>query len=131
MGGCFLLFMTLYSVLLPLNVHGAGSRLREGPRKGFTSLPLNASNFFIHKPYDLAVSDRYSFIDGIHKLWVLASDKPFKQGSPTRPRTEIRIRVNNPPTTAYSSSNLIQVLFFQSENSISIKNNSPMSEKLK
>ncbi|XP_029122234.1 citrate-binding protein-like [Elaeis guineensis] len=62
------------------------------PTYGFISLPLNNSNFHIQKPYDLPVSERYSFIDGIHKLWVLSTDKPHSLTSHTAPRTEIGIR---------------------------------------
>lgn len=61
---------------------------------GFTEFPLNTSNFQNHKPYDLPVSERYSFIDGVHKLWVYSTDKPLSQNSTTRPRSEIRITVN-------------------------------------
>ncbi|XP_020211152.1 citrate-binding protein [Cajanus cajan] len=59
---------------------------------GFTELPLNTSNFDHHKPYDVPVTQRYSFIDGVHKLWVYSTDKPLSQNSTTRPRSEIRIR---------------------------------------
>ncbi|XP_038989837.1 citrate-binding protein-like [Phoenix dactylifera] len=62
------------------------------PTYGFISLPLNNSNFDIQKPYDLPVSERYSFINGIHKLWVLSTDKPHSLMSHTAPRTEIRIQ---------------------------------------
>ncbi|XP_073100019.1 citrate-binding protein-like [Elaeis guineensis] len=62
------------------------------PTHGFISLPLSNSNFHIQKPYDLPVSERYSFIDGIHKLWVLSTDKPHSLTSHTAPRTEIRIQ---------------------------------------
>ncbi|KAK6259026.1 hypothetical protein SCA6_013500 [Theobroma cacao] len=62
------------------------------PTKGFVELPLNKSNFHNDKPYDLPVSDRYSFVDGVHKLWVYSTDKPLFKNSPTKPRSEIRIR---------------------------------------
>ncbi|KAK7247529.1 hypothetical protein RIF29_42413 [Crotalaria pallida] len=59
---------------------------------GFVELPLlNASNFKHHKPYNLPISERYSFIDGIHKFWVYSNDKPLYPYSPTKPRSEIRI----------------------------------------
>ncbi|KAJ1412923.1 Concanavalin A-like lectin/glucanase domain superfamily [Sesbania bispinosa] len=58
---------------------------------GFTELQLNTSNFHHHKPFNLHVSERYSFIDGIHKLWVYSTDEPLFPNSPTRPRSEIRI----------------------------------------
>ncbi|KAK9904502.1 hypothetical protein M0R45_000647 [Rubus argutus] len=62
------------------------------PTLGFVSLPLSTSNFHIHKPYDLPISQRYSFKHGVHKLWVYFKDKPLSRNSPTYPRTEIRIR---------------------------------------
>ncbi|CAK7328139.1 unnamed protein product [Dovyalis caffra] len=62
------------------------------PTDGFTSLSLGSSNFVIQKPYDVSVSDRYSFQNGIRKLWVYSTDKPFMSGSTTKPRTEVRIR---------------------------------------
>lgn len=64
------------------------------PTHGFVELPLNTSNFHIQKPYDLPVTERYSFVDGVHKLWVYSSDKPLSKNSPTKPRTEILISVN-------------------------------------
>ncbi|XAR62316.1 hypothetical protein NMG60_11017036 [Bertholletia excelsa] len=62
------------------------------PTLGFTQLPLNASNFHIQKPYNLPVEERYSFIHGIHRLWVYSTDKPLSYNSPTNPRTEIMLR---------------------------------------
>ncbi|KAG2485983.1 hypothetical protein HYH03_015306 [Edaphochlamys debaryana] len=48
-------------------------------------------------PYDLKLSDRYSLTplaggDCEHRMWVYDTDKPFKSGSTTEPRTEMRIR---------------------------------------
>ncbi|OMO55915.1 Concanavalin A-like lectin/glucanases superfamily [Corchorus capsularis] len=64
----------------------------QDPTSGFTAVPLSQSNFDLHKPYDVAANERYSFIDGVHKMWVYSTDKPFQAGSDTLPRTEIRIR---------------------------------------
>ncbi|CAK9139391.1 unnamed protein product [Ilex paraguariensis] len=64
------------------------------PTEGFISLPLKESNFEIQRPYNLPIDQRYSFIDGVRKLWVYKTDKPHKPTSPTHPRTEIRIRVS-------------------------------------
>ncbi|XP_020215703.1 citrate-binding protein [Cajanus cajan] len=58
---------------------------------GFTALPLNASNFKHHKPYNLPERQRYSFKNGVHKLWVYATDKPMSPHTKTNPRSEIRI----------------------------------------
>ncbi|KAJ3703641.1 hypothetical protein LUZ61_007346 [Rhynchospora tenuis] len=61
------------------------------PTDGFTAVSLNEDNFKLQKPYDVDPSDRYSFENGIRKLWVFSSDNPFKQDSDTKPRTEIRM----------------------------------------
>nr|XP_027076861.1 citrate-binding protein-like [Coffea arabica] len=61
------------------------------PTVGFISLPLKKSNFQIQRPYDIPEDQRYSFIDGVHKLWVFKTDKPHSPESHTKPRTEIRI----------------------------------------
>lgn len=92
-------FYLLVSVFLPLNVHvhraiSESTKINDDPTQGFLNIPLNSSNFIIRSPYDLSVSDRYSFVDGIHKMWVLSSDKPHSPLSLTSPRTEIRIYVH-------------------------------------
>ncbi|KDO53385.1 hypothetical protein CISIN_1g048505mg [Citrus sinensis] len=63
----------------------------EDPTHGFTELPLNTSNYQIQKPYNLPLCNRYSFVNGVHKLWVYSTDKPLSKSSPTKPRTEISI----------------------------------------
>ncbi|KAK2979610.1 hypothetical protein RJ640_020102 [Escallonia rubra] len=64
------------------------------PTDGFTNVPLTAdANFELQKPYDIPLSERYSYENGVHKLWVYADDKPHDPNSHTQPRTEIRIRV--------------------------------------
>ncbi|KAK7282374.1 hypothetical protein RIF29_11081 [Crotalaria pallida] len=60
--------------------------------RGFTELPLKSSNLVIQSPYDLPKSARYSFANGVHKLWVYAKDKPHSRQSKTLPRSEIRIK---------------------------------------
>ncbi|KAL3737199.1 hypothetical protein ACJRO7_026030 [Eucalyptus globulus] len=62
------------------------------PIDGFTIVPLTESNFEIQKPYDKLLEGRYSFTDGIRRLWVYADDRPHEPDSKTMPRTEIRIR---------------------------------------
>ncbi|KAL8133083.1 hypothetical protein AgCh_008518 [Apium graveolens] len=62
------------------------------PTRGFTSLPFNTSFYHIQKPYDRQENERYSFINGVHKLWVFADDKPLSRSSPTKPRSEIMIQ---------------------------------------
>ncbi|PKI48676.1 hypothetical protein CRG98_030936 [Punica granatum] len=63
------------------------------PTRGFKLLPLNRSNLVIQRPYDLPEDHRCSFCDGVHRLWVLYTDKPHTPTSRTSPRTEIRIQV--------------------------------------
>lgn len=60
---------------------------------GFVSKPLNESNFIIQKPYDVPLEQRYSYSHGVHKLWVIKTDKPHSETSNTNPRSEIRIQV--------------------------------------
>ncbi|XP_058081981.1 citrate-binding protein-like [Magnolia sinica] len=79
-------------VLLQFCTHRAMGWGPTDPTDGFVSLPLNSSNLYVQRPYDLLLSDRYSFIDGVHRLWVFATDKPHTPTSKTAPRTEIRIR---------------------------------------
>ncbi|XP_017246936.2 citrate-binding protein-like [Daucus carota subsp. sativus] len=54
-------------------------------------MPLTDNNIKLQKPYNKPLNDRYSYDDGVRRLWVYTNDKPFKQGSGTRPRTEVRI----------------------------------------
>ncbi|KAJ4819396.1 Citrate-binding protein [Rhynchospora pubera] len=61
------------------------------PTDGFTAVSLDESNFKLQQPYNLDPSERYSFENGIRKLWVYSNDEPFKQDSDTKPRTEIRM----------------------------------------
>jgi hypothetical protein len=50
--------------------------------------------FAIHKPYDLDVSQRYTFdmATGVHTLFVLKTDKAHQPNNTTAPRTEIRLQ---------------------------------------
>ncbi|ONK71083.1 uncharacterized protein A4U43_C04F4550 [Asparagus officinalis] len=61
------------------------------PTDGFTAVPLTEKNFKEQWPYNLPLDDRYSFVDGVRKLWVYSTDKPHFPGSGTKPRTEIHI----------------------------------------
>ena len=63
--------------------------------EGFISLPLNQSNLVIQRTYDVPEDQRFSFINGVHKLWVYSTDKPHTPTSKTKPRTEIRIHLSN------------------------------------
>ncbi|CAL1363120.1 unnamed protein product [Linum trigynum] len=86
--------MTLIILLLPaILLFGCDNAAAAGgdPTDGFTEVPLKPSNFVLQKPYDVPLDQRYSFIDGVHRMWVYSDDKPFSPGSDTQPRTEIRI----------------------------------------
>ncbi|RWR97893.1 citrate-binding-like protein [Cinnamomum micranthum f. kanehirae] len=62
------------------------------PTDGFVQVPLTEWNFELQKPYDKPLDQRYSYHDGVRRLWVYADDKPHDPPSMTKPRTEIRIR---------------------------------------
>ncbi|KAI4348092.1 hypothetical protein L6164_008854 [Bauhinia variegata] len=62
------------------------------PTAGFTPVPLTPANFVLQKPYDIPLDQRYSYKDGVHRMWVYADDKPHNPSSHTQPRTEIRIK---------------------------------------
>lgn len=70
--------------------------------KGFASVPLNSSNFEIQRPYDVEQNQRYSFKNGVHRLWVFSTDKPHLLDSKTKPRTELRIQVRKTLYLFYS-----------------------------
>lgn len=63
------------------------------PTDGFTNIPLTEANFEIQRPYNLPLDARYSFDNGIRRMWVYADDKPHSPNSETQPRTEVRIKV--------------------------------------
>ncbi|KAG5148443.1 hypothetical protein JHK82_015324 [Glycine max] len=85
-----ILHLTLLSLIISLTTLSLVDA--ADPTFGFTPLGLSSSsNLQIQKPYDVAVNERYSFSNGVHRFWVYSTDKPHMQGSNTKPRTEIRI----------------------------------------
>ncbi|XXG65140.1 hypothetical protein AAC387_Pa05g2919 [Persea americana] len=88
--GSPLLVLAVASITL-LCINGALCWASNDPTIGFVELPLNSSNFVIHKPYNLPVSARYRFTRGIHRLWVFSTDKPLSLTGNTSARSEIRI----------------------------------------
>ncbi|CAK7346767.1 unnamed protein product [Dovyalis caffra] len=62
------------------------------PTDGFTAVPLTEANFELQKPYNLPLNERYSYEDGIRRMWVYATDKPHDPNSHTQPRTEVRMK---------------------------------------
>ncbi|XP_077239693.1 citrate-binding protein-like [Tasmannia lanceolata] len=91
MGSSGFVLALFYIVLLHLGIQRAKGGVSGDPTDGFISLPLNASNFVIQRHYDVPENKRYSFIHGVHRLWVYSTDKPHTPTSKTGPRTEIRI----------------------------------------
>lgn len=62
------------------------------PTSGLTQY---TDTFKVQHPYDLAESARFSTTSGPqYNAWILKGDKPFKQGSGTGPRTEMRWATN-------------------------------------
>lgn len=65
------------------------------PTDGFTAVKLTKHDFEMQKPYNIPLDERYSYINGVHRMWVYSTDKPLRHDSTTKPRTEIRIRVTD------------------------------------
>ena len=58
-----------------------------GPTSGWTQISFT---YRIHKPWNLSISDRFSYSNGTWRLWVYSSDESHQQGNTTAPRTEMR-----------------------------------------
>ncbi|CAL1363112.1 unnamed protein product [Linum trigynum] len=87
-------FSYVHSIHVPLFLvisYYCNNYAAADPTVGFTEVPLNQSNFVVQRPYDVPLSQRYSFAGGTHRLWVYADDEPHDRKSHTQPRTEIRI----------------------------------------
>lgn len=69
---------------LGLAVSGASA---QSPTDGFSRYP---DTFYVQKPWDKPLEERYQFKDGIHTLWTYADDKPLAQGNGSDGRTEMR-----------------------------------------
>src|SRR5262249_11194778 len=62
------------------------------PTSGLTEY---TDTYSVQHPYDLAESARFSVTAGPeYNAWIMKGDKPFKQGSGTGPRTEMRWGTN-------------------------------------
>jgi hypothetical protein len=57
------------------------------PTQGFTEY---TDTFKVQHPWNLQESDRFSFVNGVYTAFIHHGDLPFKKGSPTAPRTEMR-----------------------------------------
>ncbi|KAJ3693298.1 hypothetical protein LUZ60_008778 [Juncus effusus] len=80
-------FSIFFSYFLILIIHCNGD-----PTDGFTAVDLTEADFDLQSPYNLPQTDRYSFKNGIRKLWVYSNDKPHDRTTQTKPRTEIRMK---------------------------------------
>ncbi|KAL4569246.1 hypothetical protein LXL04_024882 [Taraxacum kok-saghyz] len=78
-------------IFLSTHIIGTCSKTINDLSSGFTCLPFNTSYYKNHKPYNLPLEERYSLINGVHKLWVFSTDEPMSRGSPTLPRSELFI----------------------------------------
>ncbi len=65
----------------------SASALAESPTTGWRQTSFTYS---MQKPWNLSLSQRYTYSDSIHRMWVNATDEPMSQGSSTDPRTEMR-----------------------------------------
>jgi len=71
---------------------GVGQAAAAAPAASPTSgLTQYSDNYKVQFPYNLTQSDRFSVGGGpVYNAWVYKTDKPFKAGSSTGPRTEMR-----------------------------------------
>ena len=53
-----------------------------------------SDTYSVQHPYNLPQSDRFSVTSSQYNAWIQQGDKPFKQGSGTGPRTEMRWHTN-------------------------------------
>ncbi|CAN0921594.1 Citrate-binding protein [Linum grandiflorum] len=65
----FLLLLLL--LVLIIHSYPATVYCNADPTDGFTEIKLNESNLVLQKPYDIPLDQRYSFINGTHRMWGL------------------------------------------------------------
>ena len=88
--------LPLISVLVVLSTLWRSCSPAAGadPTAGFIAVEVTGDRFKLHKPYDLPQEQRYELrADGVRRFWVYCDDKPFRAGSPTKPRSEILLNV--------------------------------------
>nr|XP_034604873.1 citrate-binding protein-like [Setaria viridis] len=94
MASCFLPWLLLAFIVFTSSCCGLSSAgAAADPTLGFTAVELTEDKFKLHKPYDLPPEQRYEFGNGVRRMWVYCTDKPFSPGSPTKPRSEILLNV--------------------------------------
>ncbi|CAK9158473.1 unnamed protein product [Ilex paraguariensis] len=67
---------SLYLIVLVSSLPNLSLLSGADPTDGFTEIPLTEANFLLQKPYDIPLEERYSYENGVHKMWVYADDKP-------------------------------------------------------
>ncbi|THG15110.1 hypothetical protein TEA_014027 [Camellia sinensis var. sinensis] len=83
---------------------------------GFTLAPLTEKNFWLQKPYNVPLDNRYSYEDEVRRLWVYNHDKPFYDDSGTRPTQKFALRVM---ITHLEYGNLKGIFMYQREHQVS------------
>ncbi|GMP79847.1 hypothetical protein CsSME_00035199 [Camellia sinensis var. sinensis] len=83
---------------------------------GFTLAPLAEKNFWLQKPYNVPLDNRYSYEDEVRRLWVYNHDKPFYDDSGTRPTQKFALRVM---ITHLEYGNLKGIFMYQREHQVS------------
>ena len=87
----------LFINLLVISVSLVSLSAKQAERKDDPTVGWTKTNFEfdIHRPYNLAVGDRYTYgQDKIHRFLIRKGDQPFKADSKTSPRCEMRIKNN-------------------------------------
>ena len=59
----------------------------QAPTDGFG---IYNDSFYVQKPWDKPLEERYEFKDGVHTMWTYSDDKPLAQGNGSDGRTEMR-----------------------------------------
>ncbi|XP_066341281.1 citrate-binding protein-like [Miscanthus floridulus] len=88
--------LLMLQVLLVLSLSCALLRSAHGEdllTKGFTAVELAEVQFKVQKPYDVPLSERYEFVDGVRRMWVYATDHPITTAHPGGPRSETKIEL--------------------------------------
>ncbi|OMO68172.1 citrate-binding protein-like protein [Corchorus olitorius] len=72
-----------YMLLVCLLIITSFNLCEADPTHGFTEMPLTKADFELQRPYNVPLEERYSYENGIYKMWVYADDKPHDPNSDT------------------------------------------------
>lgn len=75
------------AAVLAAGAQAAPAAAASDPTSGLTRY---TDTYSVQHPYNLPESDRFSITNGVYNTWILKGDKPFKAGSTTGARTEMR-----------------------------------------